>query len=33
MKIQNIIESDLMTIYGLHTQEIDAESFANDIMD
>ncbi|PRD45529.1 hypothetical protein [Sphingobacterium haloxyli] len=29
MTIRNIIESDLVTIYGLYTHEINAESFAN----
>lgn len=32
MKIQNIIESDIVVIYGVYRQEINAESFANDIM-
>lgn len=32
-KIQNIIASDLIAIYGFYSHEIDAESFANEIMD
>lgn len=32
MKIQNIVKSDFVTIYGFFDHEIDVESFANDIM-
>lgn len=31
-KIQDIITSDLVTIYGFYNYEIDVESFANEIM-
>lgn len=33
IKIQNIIASDLVVIYGFYTHEVDLKHFAKEIMD